>query len=106
MHGEAHKRSRYMVPRWRPVARAVSLGEAAPISNHQPSLMMPPMDTDQALADALATFKEHPEIAFAAEAVAAAVLADQPGAAKVPARQLLGAPALTSGLVIAGRCVC
>ena len=106
MHEEAHKRSRYVIPRWRPVARTVFLGEAAAVSGPQPSHTMPPMDTDQALVNALATFHDRPGKAFAAEAMAAAVLAGQPEAAEAPARRVLDAPALTSGLVsLANACV-
>lgn len=106
MHDDLSKRNRYVIPRWRPIARAVSLGEATAVSVGPPSETMRVAGVDSALADALATFDENPGIAFAAEAVAAAILAGRPEAAEEPARRVLDAPILSMGLVsLARNCI-
>ena len=106
MHEEVHKRTRCVIPRWRPVARAVALGEATAVSGGPPTKTILAADANSALDDALETFDKHPKIAFAAEAVAAAILAGRPEAAEAPARHVLDAPALSSGLVsLANACI-
>ena len=98
MHEDQSKKCRNIIPRWRPVARTVALGEANASSGFLPADPMLFTGAEVALTDALATFDDNPGVAFAAEAVATAILSGFPEAAKAPARRVLGARELSSGL--------
>lgn len=98
MRDDGQIKKRNVIPRWRPVARSVAMGE----TDYAGSLVRVAPVSDKALIEALelsqAEFNEKTGIAFAAETVSTAILAGRPSEGRAAARRVMDAPLLSPGL--------